>query len=270
MADVAGERLKAGVAVTLPDDPDRRIPLYAQIGREARKTHRGISASPFQMPWLYRKSSPAKPMTLEHDMRTFRHILPIVASAALLAGCAGRVPDAAHSAPRGHVSATDAYWKPDRVSRSRQEYAPDWGRFPPLITQRTGYPTEAQANNALRRSHWSSVPVRTLITEEGIKTISVPAEAPDTIAAGVRVFACRPGALNGYTGRVQYYDGPVVACASDLLSADGRVLARVPLNFYYWQQAWRVQDPRPSYKSVPWAYQEPSPPKSKGWFGNRY
>ncbi|MER8867313.1 hypothetical protein NKI19_27005 [Mesorhizobium sp. M0751] len=61
MADVAGERLKAGVAVTLPDDLDRRIPLYAQIERQARKTHRGIWASTFQMPWLHRKFSPANP-----------------------------------------------------------------------------------------------------------------------------------------------------------------------------------------------------------------
>ncbi|MES0214209.1 hypothetical protein NKL07_02105 [Mesorhizobium sp. C280B] len=52
MAGVAGERLKAGIAVTLPDDPDRRIPLYAQIERQARKTHRGISASTFQMAWI--------------------------------------------------------------------------------------------------------------------------------------------------------------------------------------------------------------------------
>ncbi|MER9519410.1 hypothetical protein NKI44_19010 [Mesorhizobium sp. M0614] len=51
MADVAGERRKAGVAVTLPDELDRRIPLYAQIERQARKTHRGIWASTFQMPW---------------------------------------------------------------------------------------------------------------------------------------------------------------------------------------------------------------------------
>ncbi|UVK48567.1 hypothetical protein BPNPMPFG_007852 (plasmid) [Mesorhizobium sp. AR07] len=208
-------------------------------------------------------------MTPEHDMRPFRHILPVVASAALLAGCAGRSLDASHSALASPVAVTDPYWKPGWVSRSRQEYAPDWGRFPPIVTRRTGYPTEAQANNALRRSRWSTVPVRSL-TKEGIKTVSVPAEAPDMIAAGVRVFACRPGALNGYSGRVQYYNGPVVACACDLLSDDGRVLARVPLNFYYWRKAWHVQDPRPSYKSVPWTYQEPSPPKSKGLFGDRY
>lgn len=58
MADVAGEMLKAGIAITLPDDPDRRIPIYAQLEREARKSYRGIWASAFQMPWLYRKSSP--------------------------------------------------------------------------------------------------------------------------------------------------------------------------------------------------------------------
>ncbi|RUW31139.1 MAG: nuclease [Mesorhizobium sp.] len=58
MADVAAEMLKAGIAITLPDDPDHRIPIYAQLEREARKSYRGIWASAFQMPWLYRKSSP--------------------------------------------------------------------------------------------------------------------------------------------------------------------------------------------------------------------
>ncbi|MGX5832055.1 thermonuclease family protein [Mesorhizobium sp. 43Arga] len=50
MADVAGEMLKAGIAVTLPDDTDRRIPTYAQLEREARKSYRGIWARTFQMP----------------------------------------------------------------------------------------------------------------------------------------------------------------------------------------------------------------------------
>ncbi len=202
-------------------------------------------------------------------MRRLRPIMPILASS-LLAGCAGHAYDTSRSAGPGPVPVSDAYWTPQAVSRSRQEYAPDYGRFPPVMTQRTGYPTGSQANDALRRSQWGAVPVRTLVTKEGIKTISVPAEAPDGFAAGVRVFACRPGALNGITGRVQSYRGPVVVCASDLLSADGRVLARVPLNFYYWRKAWRVQDPRPSYKPTPWAVYEPSPPKSKGWFGDRY
>ncbi|WP_158704518.1 thermonuclease family protein [Rhizobium sp. NXC24] len=61
MADIASEMLKAGIAITLPDPPDRRIPSYAQLERDARKSHRGIWASTFQMPWLYRKSSPPNP-----------------------------------------------------------------------------------------------------------------------------------------------------------------------------------------------------------------
>ncbi|WFU07188.1 hypothetical protein QA648_35385 (plasmid) [Rhizobium sp. CB3171] len=203
-------------------------------------------------------------------MSSFPYILPVVASAALLGGCAGGVPEASKAVLDRPVPVTDSYWRPGSVSRSRQEYAPDWGRFPPVVTQRTGYPTEEQANNALRRSSWGSVPVRTLVTKEGIKTISVSAVAPNTIAAGVRLFACRPCALDGYTGRVQHYDGPVVICASDILGADGGVLARVPLNFYYWQKAWRIRDPRPSYEAASWAYQEPSPPKSRGWFSDRY
>ncbi|WFU07187.1 thermonuclease family protein (plasmid) [Rhizobium sp. CB3171] len=56
MADIASEMLKAGIAITLPDPPDRRIASYAQLERDARKSHRGIWASTFQMP--YRKSSP--------------------------------------------------------------------------------------------------------------------------------------------------------------------------------------------------------------------
>ncbi|WP_162258891.1 thermonuclease family protein [Mesorhizobium sp. Root172] len=58
MADVAAEMLKAGIAITLPDDPDRRIPIYGQLEHEARNSYRGIWASAFQMPWLYRKSWP--------------------------------------------------------------------------------------------------------------------------------------------------------------------------------------------------------------------
>lgn len=61
MPDVAADMLKAGIAVTLPDEPDRRIPTYAALEREARKSFRGIWASTFQMPWLFRKSTPARP-----------------------------------------------------------------------------------------------------------------------------------------------------------------------------------------------------------------
>lgn len=192
-----------------------------------------------------------------------RYVLPIgiAVAAVTLAGCASQpAHDAQISSP-----ATSAYLAPEQVDRGRQEYGSGYERFPPVMTARTGYPTRNQANTALRLSRWGTVPIRTLVTKEGIKTIAIPAALPDTVVHRVRLFACRPGALDGVTGRVRTYRGPVVVCASDLFGADGAVLARVPLNFYYWQNAWRVQDPRPGYKPVPWVENEPSPPRSSGW-----
>ena len=196
-----------------------------------------------------------------------RALLALAATASL-AGCSAPVA----VAPVDERPVTSAYLRPASVDRGRQEYHRNYERFPPIMTRRTGYPTQEQAVVALRLSRWGTVPVRTLITKEGVKTISVPVDVPDGLAHRVSLFACRPGGLDGITGRVQQFNGPVVVCASDLLAADGRIMARVPLNFYYWQHAWRVQDPRPSYKPVPWAAEEPSPPKSRwDWlWGDRY
>lgn len=185
----------------------------------------------------------------------------IAAVAVTLAGCASQpINDAPVSS-----AATSAYLTPERVGGSGQEYGSGYERFPPVMTGRTGYPTQNQANAALRLSRWGTVSIRTLVTKEGVRTIAVHADLPDALAHRVRLFACRPGALDGVTGRVRTYPGPVVVCASDLIAADGEVLARVPLNFCYWQNAWRVQDPRPGYKPVPWVENEPSPRKSSGW-----
>lgn len=185
----------------------------------------------------------------------------IATAAATLAGCASQPSNDAPVL----LPATSAYLAPEQVDRGGQEYGSGYERFPPVMTARTGYPTQNQANAALRLSRWGTVPIRTLVTKEGIKTINVPAALPDTVAHRVRLFGCRPGALDGVTGRVRTYRGPVVVCASDLLAGDGAILTRVPLNFYYWQDAWRLQDPRPGYKLVPWAENEPSPSKSSGW-----
>ncbi|TQI65235.1 hypothetical protein FHT98_5105 [Bosea sp. AK1] len=188
-------------------------------------------------------------------------LIGIAAAAVALAGCASQpVNDAPVLLP-----ATSAYLAPEQVHRGGQEYGSGYERFPPIMTERIGYPTENQANAALRRSLWGTVPIRTLVTKEGVEAIALPVALPDALAHRVRLFACRPGALDGVTGRVRTHRGPVVVCASDLLAADGAVLARVPLNFYYWQDAWRLQDPRPGYKPVPWVENEPSPPKSSGW-----
>jgi hypothetical protein len=194
-------------------------------------------------------------------MRRYNLLIGVAAAAVTLAGCASHpINDAQISSP-----ATSAYLAPGHVDRGGQEYGPGYERFPPVMTARTGYPTQNQANAALRLSRWGTVPIRTLVMKEGVKTIAVPADLPDALADRVRLFACRPGALDGGTGRVRIYRGPVVVCASDLIAADGEVLARVPLNFYYWQNAWRVHDPRPGYKPVPWVENEPSPPRSSGW-----
>lgn len=200
-------------------------------------------------------------MTESTIMRRTVLLIGIAAAAVMLASCASpTVDDAQVSSP-----ATSAYLASEHIDRGGQEYGPDYERFPPVMTARAGYPTQNQADAALRLSRWGTVPIGTLITKEGVKTIAVPAELPDAPARRVRLFACRPGALDGETGRVRTYHGPVVVCASDLIGADGAVLARVPLNFYYWQKAWRVQDPRPSYQPVPWGENEPSPRKSSGW-----
>ncbi|PZR88495.1 MAG: hypothetical protein DI537_23640 [Stutzerimonas stutzeri] len=194
-------------------------------------------------------------------MRCYNLLFGFAAAAVTLAGCASQpVTDAQISSP-----ATSVYLAPEQVDRGGQEYGSGYERFPTVMTARTGYPTQNQANTALRLSRWATVPIRALVTKEVIKTIDAPAALPDTVADRVRLFACRPGALDGVTGRVRTYRGPVVVCASDLIGADGAVLARVPLNFYYWQGAWRVQDPRPGYKPVPWVENEPSPPRSSGW-----
>ena len=194
-------------------------------------------------------------------MRRYVFQIGIAASAVTLASCTSQPSyDAQVASP-----ATSAYLTPEQVDRGRQEYGSGYERFPPIMTARTGYPAQNQANAALLLSRWGTVPIRTLITKEGVKTIAAPAEPADALARRVRLFACRPGALDGETGRVRTYRGPVVVCASDLIGADGAILARVPLNFYYWQGAWRVQNPRPGYKPVPWVENEPSPRKSSGW-----
>lgn len=198
-----------------------------------------------------------------------RSLMAVALTSCLAAGCAGN-GDGAPPLPHDRAgSEQDAYWVPGQVEGSRQEYAPDGRPFPAIMTWRDGYPTDEQASAALRRSRRGLMPVRNLVAKTG-QTIPIPLNAPVETAAGVRLFSCRPGALSGHTGRVRGYQGPVVTCACDLLSVQGHVLARVPLNFYYWRSAWRVQDPAPGYRPPPWAERQHSPASSRGWFGDRY
>jgi len=195
---------------------------------------------------------------------TSLRVLSLSAVSLLTAACASHTGGPVSAIP--YVPPSDAYREPASVDGRHQQYAPGYQRFPPIMTERTGYPTQEQANFALQRSRWISTPINRV----AVVSASPSAVASDARAAGVRLFACRRGGLDGVTGHVTRYRWPIVVCSSDLLSAEGRVLARVPLNFYYWQRAWHVYDPQPSYRPAPWIDYEPSPPRSRGWFGDRY
>lgn len=54
-ADIGGEMIRDGIAMTLPPtEQDPAIRAYLSAERDARKAYRGIWASTFQMPWEYR------------------------------------------------------------------------------------------------------------------------------------------------------------------------------------------------------------------------
>lgn len=154
-----------------------------------------------------------------------------------------------------HIPAprNDTLYSPGEVTSGRLQYAGDGQAFAPVMTRRHPYPTQAQANFAFERSRWAEV-----------------FQLTDGAGISIRIFACRPGALNGATGRTVTSREVVAVCATDVTDGAGRVLSRVPLNFYYEGHAWRVHDPDPSYAPPRWSSRDPSPPRSAGWFGDRY
>lgn len=57
-ADIGAGMIRDGVAITPPaTDQDPAIRAYVSAERDARRAHRGIWASTFQMPWQYRASA---------------------------------------------------------------------------------------------------------------------------------------------------------------------------------------------------------------------
>lgn len=61
LPDLAAEMLKIGYAITLPAADDRLIPTYAQHEKDARAAYRGLWASSFQMPWVFRQQHAVQP-----------------------------------------------------------------------------------------------------------------------------------------------------------------------------------------------------------------
>ena len=53
-ADLAGDMIKEGLAVCLPDSEDQRVRSYSQDQEQARKAYKGLWSSQFAMPWDYR------------------------------------------------------------------------------------------------------------------------------------------------------------------------------------------------------------------------
>jgi hypothetical protein len=200
-------------------------------------------------------------------MLTARELTLTMFGSALLAGCAVQ-----HEAQMSLASqiiaapARDALYTPDQVRAGRLEYAPDRSSFAPVLTERAAYPTQPQAQNAFLRSQWSAVRFPG-VTKGPVQ--SVRFTGPGYPAAAVRLFACRPGVLDGQTGRMVRYRGPVVLCATEFLDEGGTRLWRAPINFYFHNQAWRMHDPKPPAAPAPWLNPEPSPARSWNPFGDR-
>jgi hypothetical protein len=199
-------------------------------------------------------------------MLTVRKLTLTMFSSALLAGCGVQPEPLAPLAGPLVTPARDALYTPEQVRAGRLEYAPDRSTFAPVLTERVAYPTGPQAQNAFLRSQWGAVRFSG-VTKGPVQPITFT--GPSYPAASVRLFACRPGALDGQTGRMVRYRGPVVLCATDFFDEGGTRLWRAPINFYFHQHAWRMHDPDPPRAPVPWRNPETSPARSWNPFGDR-
>jgi hypothetical protein len=163
-----------------------------------------------------------------------------------VAGCAAAPSTRPVYAP---PSGPDALYEPARVEPGRLEYAPDRSTFAPVLTERFPYPTQPQANDAYRR-YLAAAPVR---ARQG----------------SLWLFGCKPGALDSQTARVSRYRGPVVHCATDVLDASGRRVARETVNFYYADRTWNMAVADPPHTPVPWLGGESSPKDMWWWVPGR-
>lgn len=144
----------------------------------------------------------------------------------------------------------DALYTPERIVPGRLEYAPDRSTFAPILTERSAYPTQPEANAAYLR----------LIAAAP----SGPAYPPS-----IWLFGCRPGALDAQTARISRYPGPVVHCATDFLDSSGRRVRRETANFYYHNRIWSMQPVYPPRSGVAWRNRESSPKDFWWWVPGR-
>jgi hypothetical protein len=137
---------------------------------------------------------------------------------------------------------TDALYRADPVTPGRLAYAPDRETFAPVLTEPFTYPTQRQAEHAWQRANFSRVDV-------GEQERRPP---------GIRLFGCKPGALDSLTGRITRYRGPVVHCAVDFGGTPSQPLRREAVNFYYYGGAWHLLMTDPPHAPVAWLNHEKS------------
>lgn len=213
--------------------------------------------------------------------------LAITGVALALAGCAGQPLTPIADGPA--VPAHDAMYTPQRVGPGRLEYAPDRDTFAPILTTRGPFPTQQQANDAYQRAlgaptYGPAVITGTVRGRHGARRVKmreavVTAEprviaAPELVAgasaahlpASIRLFACKPGALDSQTARIYHYNGPVVHCATDFLDAAGAPVKRETVNFAYYDRAWHMDFTNPPGEAVRWAHPTFSPKDPWRWF----
>jgi hypothetical protein len=192
-----------------------------------------------------------------------------------LAGCnQAALPVVYTSAP-----AQDLLYRSQGITPGRLEYAPDRSEFAPVLTRQGFYPTQDQAQAAWLRAangHASTdVPPTTVlarpdgapVTEGGGFGGGTP---PDTLPAGVRLFACGPGRIDNQTGRTGDPGHPLsVLCATDFLDPAGGVMFRAPVNFVHWQRAWRIDRTNPPAQLARWFGRTPSPKDPLSWVPGR-
>ena len=189
--------------------------------------------------------------------RRTRYLLaPLVLAG--LAGC--EAPPAGYSVA-AQPSTRDPLLTPRDVVPGRLEYARQPDTFAPVLTQRLAYPSQEQANYAFERF---SMAVEYAASNSLVVRSAEPPFS-DRRAVRIRLFACRPGALNDTTGRIEAVRGHVVHCATDFLDAQDRRLSRETVNFTYDRGAWRMAETAPPTAPAPWINPEPSPKDYSSW-----
>ena len=183
-------------------------------------------------------------------------LVPVISGG--LAGCEAAPAQYAFS---GAPPVRDALLAPRQVIPGHLEYAVQPDSFAPVLTQRRAYPTQDQANDAFQRLLASGGRG----SAAGLVVTPSASVFTDRGAVRIRLFACRPGALNDTTGRIALPRAPEVHCATDFLDAQDRRLFRGTVNFSYERGVWRMAITVPPSTPAPWINPEPSPKDFFSW-----